>query len=153
MDSINLGVRALIRTAKGLIMVEHNEKENGEILIFPGGGIEPGESIFQATEREVKEETNLIVKAERVVYIRETFYKEQSGIEFYVFCSLIDGNISLGNDPELGVEKQILQAARDVNWAEINNNKWYPEELHNRLQDDLNNNIDNIIYLGIKEFV
>ena len=82
MNYINLGVRALIKTDNGLIMVEHKEKKNGEILIFPGGGMEPGENIFQAVEREVKEETNLIVRAEKIIYLRETIYGNDSGIEF-----------------------------------------------------------------------
>jgi len=55
MNNIKLGVRALIKTKKGLIMVEHNEKKNGKIFIFPGGGIDPGENIFQTAERELKE--------------------------------------------------------------------------------------------------
>jgi len=152
MDNISLGVRALIKTDKGLIMVEHNEKKNGKILIFPGGGMESGENIFQAVEREVKEETNLIVKSEKIIYIRETFYNSDSGIEFYVVCSLASGNLLLGIDPELESNKQILQAVREVTWNEIKDNKWYPEELHNRLENDLKNNIDNIIYLGIKDF-
>lgn len=152
MNNISLGVRALIKTDKGLIMVEHNEKKNGEILIFPGGGMESGENIFQATEREVKEETNLIVKSEKIIYIRETFFNGDSGIEFYVICSLVSGDLILGTDPELENNKQILQAVREVTWDEIKNNKWYPEELHNRLENDLKSNMDNIIYLGIKNF-
>jgi 8-oxo-dGTP diphosphatase len=152
MNNISLGVRALIKTDKGLIMVEHNEEKNGEILIFPGGGMESGENIFKAIEREVKEETNLIVKSEKIIYIRETFYNGDSGIEFYIICSLIGGNLLLGVDPELEDNKQILQGVREVNWNEIKNNKWYPEELHDRLEGDLKNNIDTILYLGIKDF-
>lgn len=152
MKNIKLGVRALIKTNKGLIMVEHNEKINGNILIFPGGGIESGESIFEAAERETKEETNLIVKAEKIIYIREILHGDISGIEFYVSCSLVSGDLILGTDPELKADKQILRAVREVDWEEIKNNKWYPKELHGRLKGDLKNNTSNVKYLGIKIF-
>ena len=148
----NIGVRAIIKTDNGLVMAEHNEKRNGKILIFPGGGMESGENIFQAIEREVKEETNLIVKPEKIIYIRETFYKGDSGIEFYVLCSFIGGNLSLGTDPELAEDQQVLQAVCKVSWDEIKDNKWYPEELHDRLENDLKIGNDNIIYLGVKDF-
>ena len=152
MNHINIGVRALIRTSNGLIMVEHKEKKNGEILIFPGGGMEPGENIFQAVKREVKEETNLIVRPEKIMYLRETVYGNDSGIEFYVSCSLIDGKMVLGNDPELDENEQVLQAVREVDWEEIKDTTWYPDELHGCLESDIKSDINNIIYLGIKNF-
>ena len=51
MTNIKLGVRAIIQTRKGLIMVEHKEGGDKNFLIFPGGGIESGESIFNAAKR------------------------------------------------------------------------------------------------------
>lgn len=93
MEAINLGVRAIIYTDQGLVMVEQIHRRDGQILIFPGGAIEPGESIFQAVKREVEEETKLSVKPEKIVYLRETLNQGKSGIEFYVLCSLLGGYI------------------------------------------------------------
>lgn len=152
MDAINLGVRAIIKTDQGLVMVEQMHRQDGQILIFPGGGLQPGESIFRAVKREVEEETNLIVQPDKIVYLRETLNQGNSGIEFYVLCSLLGGALSLGNDPELAEGKQILQAVRVVSWVELENNQWYPEELHGRLKRDLDSDLSDIIYLGIKDF-
>lgn len=151
-NQTQLGVRAIIKNDDGLIMVEHDEKRHGCILIFPGGGIESGENIFQATEREVMEETNIKVKAEKIAYIREILYGNQSGIEFYVLCSVVNGELSLGYDPELGKNEQILKDVREVGWEEIRNNKWFPEELYGRLENDLKEGFENTVYLGLKKF-
>ncbi len=151
-NQTQLGVRAIIKNDGGLIMVEHDEKKHGHILIFPGGGIESGENIFQATEREVMEETNVKVKAEKIAYIREVLCGGQGGIEFYVLCTVISGKLSLGYDPELGKGGQILKGVRKVEWKEIRNNKWFPEELHDRLENDLKEGFENTIYLGLKNF-
>ena len=151
-NQTQLGVRAIIKTNDGLIMVEHDEKKHGHILIFPGGGIESGENIFQATEREVMEETNVKVKAEKIAYIREILYGNQSGIEFYVLCSVVNGELSLGYEQELGKNEQILKDVRKVGWEEMRGNKWFPEELYDRLESDLKEGFENTIYLGLKKF-
>lgn len=146
-----LGVRAIIKKGDSIIMVEHTEKDFGKFLLFPGGGVEKGESLFKAIEREVLEETQLVVKAQRIIYIREVECKNLFGLEFYILCEYVSGILKLGHDPELVDKKQILTDIKELPILKLNDQKWKPEELHNILAYDLENiqSIKDIKYLGL----
>lgn len=145
-----LGVRAIIKRGDSIIMVEHTKDEYGKFLLFPGGGVEKNESIFSAVEREVLEETNLIVKAKNIFYVREVEHNNLFGIEFYILCEYISGVLSLGYDPELVGKDQILTGIKELPISKLNDQKWKPEELHDQLIYDLENiqSVKNIKYLG-----
>jgi ADP-ribose pyrophosphatase YjhB (NUDIX family) len=146
-----LGVRAIIKKGDSIIMVEHTESEYGKFLLFPGGGVEKNESIFSAVEREVQEETNLIVKAKSILYVREVEHNNLFGVEFYILCEYVSGLLSLGCDPELVDKNQILTSIKELPISELDDQKWKPEELHNRLVCDLENilSVKDIKYLGL----
>jgi 8-oxo-dGTP pyrophosphatase MutT (NUDIX family) len=131
-------------------MVEHTEKDHGKFLLFPGGGVEENESIFSAVEREVLEETQLTVKAQRILYIREVKYKNSFGIEFYILCEYVSGSLKLGVDPELTENKQILTNVKELPISKLNEHTWKPDELHDSFAHDIQNLevIKDIKYLG-----
>jgi 8-oxo-dGTP pyrophosphatase MutT (NUDIX family) len=58
-------VAAVIRDAEGRLLLQ--EKASGEGWSLPAGAIEPGESPEQAVEREVREETGLVVAAKEII--------------------------------------------------------------------------------------
>lgn len=82
---------------------------------LPGGGVEKGEVHEDTAVREVWEEVNLKVKV-----IRYLFEKEYSaGTEYCYLAEPIDGydlTLTLGHDPELSNDKQVLTNAE---WREI----------------------------------
>lgn len=51
-----------IMDGENVAVLDKNIKEGWEGLTFPGGKLEPNESIYESTIREAKEETNLDVK-------------------------------------------------------------------------------------------
>ncbi len=149
---MTIGVRAIIKDGDSVIMVSHKEKAHGHFLLFPGGGVEKGESIFQAVEREVREETHLFVEAKKILYLREVTYKGGFGIEIYVLCALVDGELKLGHDPEHAKNNQVLVGVERIPISELNRYDWKPEELRDLLQADIlaGANIPNIKYLGLR---
>jgi mutator protein MutT len=76
MESIRVGIAAIIKNSKGEILMIKRKKEPAKNLLgFPGGGIEFGETIEQATMREVKEETGFDVKVGKILTVGEAIEK------------------------------------------------------------------------------
>ena len=151
-NPIQIGVRAIVPYQNGLLMVEHQEKDHGDFYVFPGGGVEPGESLLQAAERELLEETSIEATADRIIYFRETEYQGSFGLEVYILCKDPKGNLSLGNDPDKPDDGQVLTNVKVLTIEELQKGaRWYPEELHNVLLKDLENEFPNISYLGLSK--
>ena len=62
---IRLGCSAAIFDEQGLVLLT-KRTDNGQWCL-PGGGMDPGESVAEACEREVLEETGLSVRVKRLV--------------------------------------------------------------------------------------
>ncbi len=72
-------------------------KPHGEYYVFPGGGLEDGEDIAKATEREILEELGITVKAkEELARIDITPVYE----EVLTVCEYISGDFATGEGPE-----------------------------------------------------
>jgi mutator protein MutT len=70
--------------------------------VFPGGGIEAGETPEQAVVREVQEELGLEVCVERL--IAEVFYKrhrETRTNQYYFLVRIVGGAFGTGTGPEM----------------------------------------------------
>jgi len=66
-NSIVPAVSAIVTDDQGRILLIH--RTDNDLWAIPGGGLEPGESVSQATTREVKEETGMDCEVTGVVGI------------------------------------------------------------------------------------
>jgi 8-oxo-dGTP diphosphatase len=87
-------VTGIIRR-EGKLLLIHRFKEGREYWVFPGGGVEEGESREQALRREMLEETGLELLSYQFLYASTL----QPGCLFYD-CTLAPGEPWLGG-PEL----------------------------------------------------
>lgn len=62
---VRASVSAFVRDAQGRVLL-HRRADNG-FWALPGGGVELGESVIEACVREVREETGLEVRVERLI--------------------------------------------------------------------------------------
>ena len=74
----------------GRILLIEQERPSGRQWRLPGGGVEPGESMVEAAEREAHEETGLMVRVGRLVALDE-YWDEGRLIGFRcIFLAAID---------------------------------------------------------------
>jgi len=99
----------IIHQGRALIVQRGSEPRPGEWTV-PGGLLELGENLRAGTEREVLEETNLIVKAGPVLDVFDSIYPDADGRTEYHYV-LIDFRCELVSDPtDLKPESDIADA-------------------------------------------
>ena len=111
----------LIEDNEILLLRHNNVGPKGHLWSPPGGGVEFGEEVKQVVEREFIEEVMLEVKVERYLFTNEYIGQRHHAIELFFLVSRISGEVSLGTDPELPTENQILTEARFIGFEELRN--------------------------------
>lgn len=105
-----LKVVAALIEKDGKVLIAKRKTGNEEVIgkwEFPGGKVEDGETEEQAIEREIKEEFELIIKAEKFLINNECKYPNKS-IDLRLYsCKYISGEFKLHDHSE-------------YKWVEIN---------------------------------
>jgi ADP-ribose pyrophosphatase YjhB (NUDIX family) len=117
-DQPIVGVGAvIIHDGRALIVQRAGEPRKGEWTV-PGGVLELGETLRSGTEREVLEETGLVIKAGPVVDVFENIWPDATGkTQFHYvlvdfLCDLITGELKAATD---------VSAARWIKFEELDN--------------------------------
>ena len=97
---------ALIIIDDSKILLVHRFKNGEEYYVFPGGGIEEGESVEDAATREAKEETGLDVTISKKIWEN----KNNDRIEYYFLVDKFSGELAT----EIGGPEQKTQSADNV---------------------------------------
>jgi len=101
-----------------VLLIRHREHETGRSYwLFPGGGIEPGETDEACVAREMREETNVEVVVERLLYEEQT---PQSNIYLRrrtFLCTIASGEPVPGYEPE--IEAQENYGIVEVRWFDL----------------------------------
>lgn len=88
------GIRATaLITRDSKVLLIHRRKNGEEYWVFPGGGVEEGETWEQALVREVKEELNLEVLNHELAFMD---LNSKDGNEHpYYFCKVSEGTAEI----------------------------------------------------------
>jgi 8-oxo-dGTP diphosphatase len=96
-------VAALIKKGRKILLCRrHLHDHYGGLWEFPGGAVEKGETFEAAIEREIKEETDLNIKAVRLV---GKFYDEDETLIIHIYlyrCDIISGQIAARDCADFG---------------------------------------------------
>ena len=114
------------------ILLMRRRKEGQEYFVFPGGGINEGESVEQAITREIKEELSLDVKIDKALFQIENRGQQ----ELYFLIKEFSGT------PELsGPEKERMNENNQYypTWIDLDKisdlDNLYPKEARQRIKE------------------
>jgi 8-oxo-dGTP diphosphatase len=117
----------LLKKNQQVLIVRRKEKEGSLMWQFPGGEIEENESILEAAQREVKEESNINCIAEKILCERVHPYTKR--YMYYIICSYKNEISSETKD------KDIAEAI----WVNVSDlNKYFSTDLYEPVSKYLN---------------
>ncbi len=137
--------RAIIMTGDYLMTMHRVKKlpkgQYRSYSTFPGGGVDPGESLEDCVQREVLEEFGIVVKPIRKIYE----YVDEESIQHFFLCEWVSGVFGSGEGPEMrGYHEQYghyyptLVKVNDIHHFEL-----LPDEVTKQMISD----IDEVGYL------
>lgn len=103
-DRPRVAVGALVLRDGRLLVVQRGNPPAEGVWALPGGSVELGETLAEATEREVVEETGVVVKAGAVVHAFDAVVRDDDGrIRFHyvivdLACEWVSGEAVAGGD-------------------------------------------------------
>lgn len=118
-DSPQLAVGAIVMRNNKVLLVKRGRPPGEGLWAVPGGRVKLGETLKEAVEREVREETGLIVRARNPVYAFDLIERDEEGrIQYhYVVVDLladyIEGQPS-PDDDALEARWVTFEALRDL---------------------------------------
>jgi ADP-ribose pyrophosphatase YjhB (NUDIX family) len=119
-----------------LLLLHQRIYPSGRLVwLFPGGGIEAGETAEDCVKREMKEETNLDVRVKELLFDDPTF--QESDIYYRVhqtyLCEPLSGDAKPGYDPEYSpeIEAAGLHGIIGVKWFDLYNEADWDSDLVN----------------------
>lgn len=104
--NMRIRVAALIVEDGRLLMVEH-EKDGARYWLLPGGGVDYGETLERALERELWEETRLRVQVGNLVLVNDSIAPDGARhvVQMCFTAQVLSGT------PEVGSDARVVQVA------------------------------------------
>ena len=109
---IELTNMCMLRRADGKVLVQNRRDPNWGGLTFPGGHVEPGESLVDSVIREMKEETGLTVKHPRLIGTKSWMQSDGSGRYLVLLYTANDYEGELHDSDEGDVRWMTLEEMR-----------------------------------------
>ncbi|MDQ3395828.1 MAG: NUDIX domain-containing protein [Bacteroidota bacterium] len=105
-----------------LLMVNHKGLGDNDIFWAPpGGGMIFGSSAEENLIREFKEETGLKIKVNKFLFVHEYIGNPLHAVELFFSVEIVGGTLSKGNDPEMVIDKQIIDDVKFMEWHHLKN--------------------------------
>jgi ADP-ribose pyrophosphatase YjhB (NUDIX family) len=113
---------SVIVIEEGTILLVRHEKGGKTYWVLPGGGVDFGETLQQAAVRELKEETNLDIEVDKLVFVDDFIPEDRHRhvLDVYFTATVVGGELKLGSD-------SIMREVRYFPIEELAHLTFYPE--------------------------
>ncbi|MEW5766803.1 MAG: NUDIX hydrolase [bacterium] len=120
MEEIRIRVAVLIIEEGKILLVQHH-KDGRKYWLLPGGGVDYGETLVECAKREIREEANLEVEIEDLLFINESIPPDRHRhvLNLYFRGKITGGNLQIGQEP-------ILDAIEFVDLSRLDSLTLYP---------------------------
>lgn len=117
-----------------ILLVKHNM---GNYVLWnpPGGGVKPGETLYEGLAREFKEETGLSVTPGELLFVNEFIHSPYHAIELFFNIVHWEGDVNKGIEPEIA-SADIIEEVKFISGEELEAIE--QEELHKILKNCTN---------------
>jgi 8-oxo-dGTP pyrophosphatase MutT (NUDIX family) len=117
-----------------LLLIRHREHQSGySYWLFPGGGIEVGETEEQCVAREMLEETGLVVKVEGLLFMQPMPQPDGYKQRNIYLCAVLAGEAKPGYEPEEDAHEHY--GIVEVKWFDLREiEAWDKDVLSERLK-------------------
>lgn len=109
--------------------------------VFPGGGLEEGETLEEGTAREIKEEFGIDVKVKEKIY--ELDNGEVNKKEYFFLCEYVSGKLGTGTGPEFNKDPKYADRGdftpEIIKREEIDKINLLPYEIKDKFVEDVKN--------------
>ncbi len=109
--SPRVGVGAIVVRDDAILLVQRDRPPYAGEWAIPGGGVQWGETLAVAAEREILEETGVVIRAGEVLYTFELLERDAQGEPLYHYVVLDVAGEYLGGEPDAGDD------ARAAGWV------------------------------------
>lgn len=133
-DKLRVRVNGILLRDNAVLLVNLKSPTRDEpFWTPPGGGVEFGESMTTALEREFLEETGLAVQVSSLLFVSEYVKPPWHAVELYFKCIELGGELKKGSDPELDSNNQMIQDVQFIPINRLDEFNLIPEFLAERL--------------------
>jgi 8-oxo-dGTP diphosphatase len=128
-NKLRIRVAGICEIDTKLVMIQHmGIGKTGSFWAPPGGGVEFGESVKDALQREFFEESGLAIEVIDFLCVNEFLSPPLHAIELFFRVRPLSSTVTLGHDPEFPENQQIMSDIQLLSFEEIKN--FPPDEVH-----------------------
>lgn len=118
-NRLRIRVNGVLIEENKILMVKHKMSLEHHFWSTPGGGIQFGSPAQENLSREFLEETGLNIAVGKFICINEYLAPPLHALECFFEVKRISGDATLGKDPELSPDNQILAELKWMTLSEL----------------------------------